>query len=72
MLILLEPLEKYMKNFQQQMRVKTLGKNILRVFGLGNFLGYDLPTGRPGRIPGKEYYDKWYGDNRWGFLLYNL
>jgi penicillin-binding protein 2 len=34
-------------------------------FGLGNFLGYDLPTGRPGRIPGKAYYDKWYGDDRW-------
>ena len=28
-------------------------------FGLGNFLGYDLPTGRPGRIPSKSYYDKW-------------
>ncbi|MDB4270651.1 penicillin-binding transpeptidase domain-containing protein [bacterium] len=37
----------------------------LNSFGLGNFLGYDLPTGRPGRIPSKEYYDKWYGDNRW-------
>ncbi len=37
----------------------------MKSFGLGNFLGYDLPTGRPGRIPGKEYYDKWYGDNRW-------
>lgn len=37
----------------------------IKSFGLGNFLGYDLPTGRPGRIPGKEYYDKWYGDNRW-------
>ena len=34
-------------------------------FGLGNFLGYDLPTGRPGRIPSKSYYDKWYGDDRW-------
>ncbi len=37
----------------------------IKSFGLGNFLGYDLPTGRPGRIPGKGYYDKWYGDNRW-------
>lgn len=37
----------------------------IKSFGLGNFLGYDLPTGRPGRIPGKKYYDKWYGDNRW-------
>ncbi|SHG47235.1 peptidoglycan D,D-transpeptidase FtsI family protein [Flagellimonas flava] len=34
-------------------------------FGLGNYLGTDLPTGRPGRIPGKEFYDRWYGDGRW-------
>ena len=34
-------------------------------FGLGNYLGSDLHTGRKGRIPTKEYYDKWYGDNRW-------
>jgi len=37
----------------------------MKSFGLGNFLGYDLPTGRPGRIPNKTYYDKVYGDNRW-------
>ncbi|AKA34621.1 penicillin-binding protein 2 [Flagellimonas lutaonensis] len=37
----------------------------MKSFGLGNYLGTDLPTGRPGRIPSKEYYDKWYGDNRW-------
>jgi len=37
----------------------------MKSFGLGNFLGYDLPTGRPGRIPSKSYYDKWYGDDRW-------
>jgi penicillin-binding protein 2 len=37
----------------------------MKSFGLGNFLGYDLPTGRPGRIPDKEYYDRFYGDNRW-------
>ncbi len=34
-------------------------------FGLGQFLGYDLPTGRPGRVPNKEFYDRIYGDNRW-------
>lgn len=34
-------------------------------FGLGNYLGTDLPTGRPGRIPGKAFYDRWYGDGRW-------
>ncbi len=37
----------------------------IKSFGLGNYLGSDLHTGRRGRIPGKAYYDKWYGDNRW-------
>lgn len=37
----------------------------IKSFGLGGYLGYDLPTGRPGRIPDKKFYDKWYGDNRW-------
>ena len=37
----------------------------MKSFGLGNYLGYDLPTGRPGRIPDKDYYDRFYGDNRW-------
>ncbi|WP_165748190.1 peptidoglycan D,D-transpeptidase FtsI family protein [Cellulophaga sp. Z1A5H] len=34
-------------------------------FGLGNFLGSDIPTGRSGSIPTKETYDRMYGDNRW-------
>ena len=37
----------------------------MRSFGLGGYLGSDLHTGRPGRIPNKAFYDKWYGDNRW-------
>ncbi len=37
----------------------------MKSFGLGDYLGYDLPTGRKGRIPSKEYYDQVYGDNRW-------
>ena len=45
----------------------------LKSFGLGGYLGSDLHTGRPGRIPSKEYYDKWYGDNRWSssFIISN-
>ncbi len=35
-------------------------------FGLGNFLNNDLSVGRPGRIPDGNYYDRAYGDNRWG------
>ncbi|MCM4166947.1 Peptidoglycan D,D-transpeptidase MrdA [Arenibacter antarcticus] len=37
----------------------------MKSFGLGTYLGYDLPTGRPGRIPNREYYDRVYGANRW-------
>ncbi len=45
----------------------------IKSFGLGNYLGYDLPTGRPGRIPSKAYYDNVYGDNRWSssFIISN-
>ena len=32
----------------------------LRSFGLGDYLGSDLPIGRPGKIPTSEYYDNIY------------
>lgn len=34
--------------------------NHLSSFGLGDFLGYDLPIGRPGHIPDAEYYNRHY------------
>ena len=45
----------------------------IKSFGLGNYLGYDLPNGRPGRIPDVAYYDNVYGDNRWAssFIISN-
>ena len=45
----------------------------MKSFGLGNYLGVDFPTGRPGRIPSKEYYDRAYGDGRWvsSFIISN-
>ncbi|MCX7546638.1 penicillin-binding protein 2 [Xanthomarina sp. F1114] len=38
----------------------------MKSFGLGNFLGYDLPIGKKGNIPDADYYDKWYPDFKWG------
>ncbi|PWK21058.1 penicillin-binding protein 2 [Xanthomarina spongicola] len=38
----------------------------MKSFGLGNFLGYDLPIGKKGNIPDGAYYDKWYPDFNWG------
>jgi penicillin-binding protein 2 len=40
--------------------------NHLKSFGLGNFLGYDLPIGKRGLIPDGDYYDRRYPDFRWG------
>ena len=35
-------------------------KKHLESFGLGNYLGYDLPSGRKGLLPDSEFYNKFY------------
>lgn len=37
----------------------------VKSFGMGNFLGYDHPTGQKGFIPNAAYYDYWYPNQRW-------
>ncbi|MFZ4670392.1 MAG: penicillin-binding protein 2 [Flavobacterium sp.] len=37
----------------------------LKTFGLGEFMGYDLPTGRKGNIPTSKTYNKVYKGWRW-------
>ncbi|MGV3460383.1 MAG: penicillin-binding protein 2 [Flavobacterium sp.] len=39
--------------------------NHLKSFGLGAFMGYDLPQGRKGRIPDANYYKFWYPNGGW-------
>ncbi len=34
-------------------------------FGLGGFLGNDMPTGRPGRVPSSKLYEKFYPNGGW-------
>lgn len=43
-------------------------KSHLESFGLGNFMGYDLPTGRKGLIPSAKHYNRAYNypTYRWG------
>ena len=41
-------------------------KKYLESFGLGNYLGYDLPIGRPGLIPNSEFYNDLYKGENWG------
>ncbi len=40
-------------------------KSHLNSFGLGQYLGYDLPTGRPGKIPGSATYNAIYPKHNW-------
>ncbi len=42
-----------------------LWKSYLTRFGLGNYLGYDLPIGKKGFIPGSDYYNRWYRNGAW-------
>jgi penicillin-binding protein 2 len=44
----------------------NLWKIHLEKFGLGNYLGYDLPIGKRGFIPDSEYYNRWYPKGSWG------
>ena len=56
---------KFYDNYETTDQAQDVWEGHMKSFGLGEYLGYDLPTGRPGRIPGKEYYDRVYGDGRW-------
>ena len=42
-----------------QKGIDTWRKHV-RSFGLGNYLGNDLPAGRPGKVPTAEYYNRIY------------
>lgn len=39
--------------------------NHIKSFGLGDYLGYDLKVGQPGKIPSANTYNRGYGENRW-------
>jgi penicillin-binding protein 2 len=39
--------------------------NHLKSFGIGGFMGYDLPTGRKGNVPTSKYYKKVYPNGGW-------
>ncbi|WP_224485266.1 penicillin-binding protein 2 [Robertkochia aurantiaca] len=40
-------------------------ENHVKSFGLGDYLGYDLPIGKSGKVPDTELYNSYYGENRW-------
>lgn len=43
----------------------TAWSNHLKSFGLGDFLGYDLPPGRKGLVPTPKFYERFYPNGGW-------
>jgi len=56
---------KIIEKYDGQHEGLTMWEHHLRSFGLGNYLGYDLPTGRKGKIPTSKYYDRIYPSKNW-------
>jgi len=52
-------------HFDSAQEGMTVWSNHLKSFGLGNYLGYDLPNGSKGRVPTTEYYNKVYPQKNW-------
>ena len=45
----------------------------VRSFGLGSNLNFNMPIVNNGFVPNSDYYDNWYGKNRWKFSnIYSL
>lgn len=57
--------KKIYDKFDKTSQGQDVWEKHMKSFGLGDFLGYDLPTGAAGRIPSSAYYDRAYGKNRW-------
>ncbi len=57
-----------LNKFETPQEGLTVWEQHLRSFGLGDFMGYDLPIGRPGKIPDAALYNKVYNypQRRWG------
>ncbi len=58
----------YMKTinkYQSPNEAVDVWGNHLKSFGIGGFMGYDLPTGRKGNIPTGKYYKKVYPNGGW-------
>ena len=53
-------------HFDDPKKGLNIWSNHIKSFGMGNYLGYDHPTGQKGFIPNSDYYDYWYPNQRWG------
>ena len=53
------------EKFETPQKGVDVWSNHVKSFGLGNFLGYDLPVGQKGLIPTADHYDKWYPMKNW-------
>ena len=54
--------------FESVSKAFTNWKDHLQTFGFGDKLHVDLPNEVSGFLPSVDYYNKYYGESRWGYL----
>ena len=57
--------ENYFNSFDDIYQGYDNWKNHIESFGFGDYLGNDFTSGTKGFIPNSDYYDRYYGKNRW-------
>ncbi|MCF6222595.1 MAG: penicillin-binding protein 2 [Flavobacteriaceae bacterium] len=56
---------KIIEKYEDPEKGMNVWSNHVKSFGLGNFLGYDLPSGQKGLVPDGNYYNKFYPNGGW-------
>ncbi len=56
---------KTIEKYDSPAKGMDIWSNHAKSFGLGNYLGYDLPSGQKGLIPNSEVYNRFYPNHQW-------
>ncbi len=57
--------KKSIEKYEDPKEGMDVWSNHVKSFGLGNYLGYDLPSGQKGLIPDSQLYDRYYPNHKW-------
>lgn len=53
------------EKYDDPVKGMDIWSNHVKSFGLGNYLGYDMPSGQKGLIPDSNLYNRYYPNHKW-------
>ena len=56
---------KTIEKYEDPVEGMDVWSNHVKSFGLGNYLGYDLPSGQKGLVPDSKLYNRYYPNHKW-------